>query len=222
MAIKKTKTMGRKAKKVWYPLVAPKLFANQVLGKSLVYTAEQLIDKPITVNLMNLTGDIKSQNINIGFRVQAIRNGQGIADIWSYKIIPAHIKRIVRRKRDKVEDSFILKSKDNIKLRIKPLVLTLNKTSASVRRQLRKKIKTSLVKTFSNLTLEDAIRQILMRKLQSILRKELNKITPIKSCEIRMLGRLSKKSEEKAKVVSVPKEIKLKIPKKEAVKEQKK
>lgn len=209
MASKKTQTIrSRKAKKIWCQVVAPKLFGNQVLGKSYVYEAEQLIGKPLKANLMNLTGDIKSQNINIGFRVLGVKNGQGMADIWSYTIIPAHVKRMVRRKRDKIEDSFILETKDDIKIRVKPLLLTLNKSSAAVRSDIRKTVKDSLARTFKSLTLEEVVRLILMRKIQNTLKKELNKVAPMKSCDIRILERLSNKASEKAKVVVPTKEEK--------------
>ena len=204
MASKNTPTVrSRKAKKVWAQIVAPRLFSNQILGRSHVYETEQLIGKSVKANLMNLTGDIKSQNINIEFRVFGIKNGQGMADIWSYEILPAHVKRIVRRKRDKVEDSFIIETKDNIKLRIKPLMLTLNRSSAAVRTDLRRTAKNSLAKTFKSMVLEDAMRFVLMRKIQNSLKRELSKIAPMRSCDIRVVIRLNKKTSEKAKVVVV-------------------
>ena len=205
-----TRNIGRKTKKVWYPLIAPKLFSNQIIGKTLVYSPEDLMHKPVSINLMNLTGDVKNQNINIGFRVLGVKNGQGLTDLWSYTIIPSHVKRIVRKKLDKIDDSFILQTKDNVKLRVKPLILTLNKTSRKIRKILRKTAKESLAKTFNSFIYEDLIRNILMRKLQNGLSRELRKTTPIKACEIRVLERLSEKDDEKAKVMQIPKETKTK------------
>jgi ribosomal protein S3AE len=205
----------KKAKKIWCPIVAPKMFQSKVLGKSHVYSPEQLIEKPITVNLMNLTGDIKAQNTQIGFRVATAKNGQGLTTIWSYKILPAHVKRLVRRKRDKIDDSFNLKTKDNIKIKIKPLILTLNKTSKAVRRDIRKAAQNSLAKTFAKAELEDTVKMMIMRKLQNTLKRELNKITPIRTCEIRSLARLTEKQKEKAKIITPPKEPKKAKPKSE-------
>lgn len=222
MATENTKILNKKAKKNWYQIVAPKLFADQIIGKSLVHSPENLMNKSISVNLMNLTGDIRSQNINIGFKVLGIKNGQGMTDVWSYKLIPAHVKRIVRRKQDKIEDSFTIKTKDNIKLRIKPLILTLNKTSGAVRAELRRTMKNALAQTFESYTYEDVLRQILMRKLQFNISRELKKITPVKTCELRILERLSQKAEEKAKIIAPIKEIKKKTEKKVAVKKEKK
>ena len=49
-------------KKEWYPILAPKIFQNTVLGETYVYEPEQMVGKGITKNLMNLTNDVKRQN----------------------------------------------------------------------------------------------------------------------------------------------------------------
>ena len=65
------------------------------------------------------------------------------------------------------------------------------------------------------------IRGLLMRKTQNYLRKELNKITPTRSCEIRILTKLTEKQNSKAKVVTVPKEAKKTFTKPKVVVEKK-
>ena len=74
-------------KKEWYPILAPKIFHNEVLGETPVYDTQQMIGKTITKNLMNLTNDVKRQNINIGFKIVGVQNGKAITDIVGYYMV---------------------------------------------------------------------------------------------------------------------------------------
>ncbi len=70
-----------KGKKKWYSIVAPARFDNKPLGDSLVYEPEELIGKRVKVNLMNLTGEIKKQNMSIKFKVTEIKDAMGSAEV---------------------------------------------------------------------------------------------------------------------------------------------
>ncbi len=179
-----------------------------MLGKSYVLNAEQLMDKPVKVNLMELTGDMKNQNINLGFRVMAVKNNEGFAEIWSYELMPAHIRKMVRRKRDKLDDSFVLETKEKMKLIVKPMLLTNTPTTSSVQRDLRREMRNLMIRMFKSLDYEDIIRNIILRKIQNSLIKELNLVTPIRACEIKTLQRISDKSVARYKVLELTKEPK--------------
>lgn len=204
----KVSKASKKGRKLWLPIIAPKLFSNQLLGKSYVLNAEQLMDKPVKVNLMNLTGDMKNQNINMGFRVMGIKNNEGLAEVWSYELMPAHIKKMARRKRDKLDDSFVLETKEKLKLIVKPMLLTNTQTTNSVKRDLRKNLRNLMIRMFKSLDYEDIIRNIIIRKIQNSLKKELNLVTPIRACEIKVLERISDKAVVRYKVLELTKEPK--------------
>ncbi len=204
----KVSKISKKGRKLWLPIIAPKLFSNQLLGKSYVMTAEQLMDKPVKVNLMELTGDMKNQNINLGFRVMGIKNNEGLAEVWSYELMPAHIKKIVRRKRDKLDDSFVLETKERLKLIVKPMLLTNTPTTSSVKKDLRRDLRNLMIRMFKSLDYEDIIRNIIIRKIQNSLKKELNLVTPIRACEIKVLERVSDKAAARYKVLELTKEPK--------------
>lgn len=185
----KTKTLAKVQKKSWYPIIAPDLFNKQFLGKSLVGEPEQLMHKTIATNAMNVTGDMKKQHITITFKVDGIHEGQGTCSVDAYEVNPAYIKRMVRRNKNKLDLSFRAHTKDNVWIRMKPTLLTKNKATGSVCSALHKKTEEFLIKYLRTLTFEEIIHDLLLNKLQNILRAEVKKIYPVKIAEIRMLER---------------------------------
>jgi ribosomal protein S3AE len=216
---------ARKGKKVWCPILAPQLFSNQMLGRSYVYVPEELVGKVVEANLMTLTGDMKNQNINVGFKVMGIKGDQGLTEVWSYTLIPAHIKKLIRRNRDKIDDCFILDTKNGIKTVVKPVILTNSKSSRAIRTDIRKLTRSIMAKYFKEFTFDEIVRDLIIHKLQSIIKKDVNRVTPVKACEIRIFERYiepQKQAEEKTEEEVVIEEVKEEAKPVEEKKERKK
>jgi len=177
--------LEKKRKKAWFQIVAPKLFREQIIGESLVGEAGELKDRCITSNLMALTNDMKGQNINITFRLKEVKNNRAYAEVVGYKMIPTTIRRIVRRGKDKIDDSFVCKTSDGINVRIKILLITRGDTKGSVIRKLRKSSINAICAYAKKTTYENFMSDIVTYRLQRFLRDSVNKIYPLKNCEIR-------------------------------------
>ena len=54
-------------KKIWYKVIAPKIFAQKEIGESYLSDPAKAVGRKLSVNLKELTGNIKSQNVYIGF-----------------------------------------------------------------------------------------------------------------------------------------------------------
>lgn len=175
-------------KKQWYPIIAPKQFDNVVIGETLVYEPQQMLGKALSHSLMNLTNDTKKQNVNIHFKVVQVEGDKAKTSIIGYQIIPSSVKRFVRRNSEKMDISFTCETADNIFLRIKPLVITKADVKGSVAAKLRNSITSFLAKTIKKMTYDELLNELISHKLQSLMRAELNKIYPLKVCEIRYLG----------------------------------
>jgi ribosomal protein S3AE len=188
-------------KKEWYPILAPKIFGSAVLGETYVYEPEQMLGKTITQNLMNLTNDVKRQNINLNFEVVTVQNGKAFTNIVGYNMMQSSVRRLVRRNIEKVNTSFLCKTSDNKNLQIKPLLITRLATKGSVGAKLRKNTQDFLVKYIGAISYDNLINDLVNHKLQNSLRKESNKIYPLRVCEIRSMEivDLEKKKQVKAK-----------------------
>ncbi|MBW3015857.1 hypothetical protein KY330_05535 [Candidatus Woesearchaeota archaeon] len=182
---KKTTASLKLKKKRWVPMVAPKLFNEQVLGESYVVDPDTLIGRKLTMNLMSLTRDVKQQNINIQFEVEGIKGANAVTKIVGYKMIPSAIKRLVRRERSKLEHSYMIKTSDNINLRVKFIILTKSKARSSATRQLLKTAADMLDKKASKTTYDNLIFEIITYKLQRFTRDKLSKIFPVRNFEVK-------------------------------------
>ena len=188
MASKKP-ILKQKTKKKWFPIYAPAVFGSKLIGESHVENSDLLQGKHINMNLSTITGDMKKQNVMVKLRVNKIADGQGQTEVIAMHLVQSFLKRLVRRGRTKVEDSFTAKSKDGQLVRIKPLVITttncVSSTASDIRREAKQWLKEHLKKTgFVNM-----VDEILAFKVQKALKDHLKKVHPIRSVDIRAFKR---------------------------------
>ena len=185
MAKPKPTTTIKRRKKQWYSIHAPKIMNNDFLGETYVYDKEQIPGKRLKLNLSTITGNIKKQNLDISFQVTAITDNKASTTIIGTELTNSYIKRLVRRGRDKIDDSFSVKSKDNKIIRIKPFATTMNRTSQSINSKIRLAIRSLMAKYVKNKNYEEFFFDVMNFNLQKEVKEKLSKIYPVKSFEIR-------------------------------------
>jgi|TARA_Y100000310_G_C20627282_1_gene786637 ribosomal protein S3AE len=179
------------AKKEWYPILAPKLFRNGVLGETHVYEPEKIMGKRLKQNLMNLTNDVKKQGINVSFEVTSVEKDRALTEIIGYKMVQSSIRRFVRRNVGKIDMSFTCSTSDKKKLRIKPLIVTRMAVVGSIATKIRKNAKDYLIKHIGNSTYDVFVGDLINHSLQGTLKKHLSKVYPLRICEIRSMEVIS-------------------------------
>src|SRR3989338_9743107 len=119
-------------KKKWHQIIGPKTFREAVLGETLVAEPQLMLNKTLKINLMNLTHDVKQQNVNIKFQIDEIRGDKAYSRIIGYEVIPATIRRLVRRGKKRVDMSFSCETSDRKSIRIKPMLITKKTMKSSI------------------------------------------------------------------------------------------
>lgn len=183
MAVVKSK----KGKK-WYEIVS-KDFKNQILGETLTDIEKNLVGRKLDVDLLTLTNNPKKQNTRLVFKINNVVQDKANTEIQAYYLINSYVKKIMRKNINKVEDSFLVKTKDG-KVRIKPILLTKSKVSKSIAKSIRKEMKDYLIKESSKLNFSDFLQNVLYDRMQKNLRQKLNKIYPLVVCEFRRVERV--------------------------------
>ncbi|MBU1199665.1 MAG: hypothetical protein KKF46_01285 [Nanoarchaeota archaeon] len=208
-------------KKKWFHVVAPKFFREQVIGDIHLYDSEQMLNRKLTVNMMNLTGNPRNQNVNVMLIIKEIKEGKGMTEILGYEMMPSSVKRIVRRGRTKVSDSVIIATRDNKKVIIKPLLITSRHANKSAANSIRVLARNTLVTYVSKLTYEKLVEEIITFKLQKFLGNTTAKIAPMRNAEIRAFKLVEKEGVGVIKVAKMRKPVKIKEEEKRAVPEKK-
>lgn len=185
MAKKDSKSVLKKKKKTIFTIVAPKILNEVVIGDTYAYNAESLIGRTVEANLMNLTMDMRKQQYKVKFMIVDVDGTTARTKPIAYTMINASVKRLVRRNRDKVDDSFTTYTRDKVFIRIKPLLITLNNVSASIRSALRKSTREYIIKFLEEHNYNTFIRDIISGVFQRELMNFLKKIYPMRTVEIR-------------------------------------
>ncbi|MFH1209605.1 MAG: hypothetical protein V1663_02350 [archaeon] len=177
-------------KKKWYNIMANKDFNNMLIGETTCKDKNQLIGRIVSYNLGQLTRDIKLQNVKVGFKINKVEDNNAYTEIVKYELISSYIKRVVRVGRSRLDDSFICMTKDNVKVRIKVLVLTRNIVQKGLLTNMRKKIREYFSKLLIKDDYEVFLTNLIFYKLQGELRRDLGKVYPVAVCEVRMMVKL--------------------------------
>jgi len=188
-------------KKQWYPIIAPKQFGNAVIGETLVYEPQQMLGKRLRHSLMNLTNDPKKQNINIHFKVVDIEENKAKTNIIGYEIVPSTLKRFIRRASEKIDMSLTCETDDNVFLRVKPLIITRGDVKGVISSKIRDRTINFLTKAVKKMKYDEFINELITHKLQALMRENINKIYPLKVCEIRYAGIEAKEKPQEATTV---------------------
>ena len=175
-------------KKRWVPIISPKVFNSQPLGETHISEYEEAIGKEITVSLMILTGDPQKQTVSLSFKMVGTSNNAIITQPVAYKIAPVAVRKMMRRGKEKVEDSFILTTQDNIKVIAKPILVTKSRAKGAVLTNLRRTLRANLAKIVASNTFETNMVELVMHRLQKTLSDSLRKIYPLSTCELRVFS----------------------------------
>jgi ribosomal protein S3AE len=172
-------------KKVWLPIIAPGLFNNQPVGEIYIDEPQNAIGRKVTVSMMALIGDPQRQNVHITFTITKAENNQLLTTLHGYSIAATAVRKMMRRARDRVDDSFACKTQDGIAVRIKPVLITRAHSKGSVLAALRHQLRLTVVRGIAKLSFQDLMRDLVAHKFQREMQDALRKIYPLQVCELR-------------------------------------
>jgi len=185
-----TRTSEKKAKKrKWYEIVS-KDFNNVVLGEIITKDPASVINRMLKVNLGNLIRDIKLQNVTVTFKIIDSENEKFNTEVYGYNLNSSYIKRIVKVKKTKIDDSFVCESKDKIKVRIKPMIVTRSNINRSLSTLIRKRCMELFKDYVSKNDYNTFFKNLMDRRFGMGFKKTLSKTYPLSVFEVRMMKRL--------------------------------
>ena len=179
-----------KKKKKWVPIVAAKEFNNMEIGETYVEDPNNSIGRTVTINLMALTRDPKKQSNNVTFKITEFKNNVLHTELISISLQTAQLKRTTRKDKTKIEDSFIVDTKDNIKVRFKPILLTKAVTSKSNLSGLRKLTREIVAKHSKNMFYSQFIGDVIFVNIQKAIRNDTKQFYPLASCIIKKVEKV--------------------------------
>jgi len=175
-------------KKIWFKILASKNFGNKEIGETYLVSPEKAVGRTISVNLRELSGSPRDQNVYITFKITNVEGTTLKTTVVGYRLTPGYVKRVVRKNANKVDDYLTLTTKNGDDLIIKSLLVTRNKTQRSTLTHLRAELKKLLAEELNKSDFATFVGNLVNRRVQSGFKKRLGKIHPLKEVAVRVLS----------------------------------
>ena len=144
-------------------------------------TAEELHNKTIKIDL---TRKLRGKGLTMKLRIFNLE-GKLVAFPNHMELTTSYIRRMMRKRTDYVEDSFQARCAD-IRVTIKPLLITRKKVSRAVRRNLRNTAKEFILEYAKEKEYIEFCNDLLEGNLTRALLPKLKKVYPLSFCDLRI------------------------------------
>lgn len=182
--VSKAKSADMKIKKKrWISIVSP-MFNDQVIGDTNVFDIKNALGKNLKINLMTLMGDPRKQNIDILFKTEKLKGDTSvIAEAKGYNVQHPALKKLVRRGKTKIQDSFKCYTGDKKPVIVKSFMLTRFIVNNSVASKIRTRVKQLTVNKVAKTSFEDFVKSIIQTSFQREMKDAMSKIYPLRVME---------------------------------------
>jgi small subunit ribosomal protein S3Ae len=166
MAKARSRTTARKIKdrwkaKNWYNILAPASFDNVTVADTLSDNPDTLINRVTGVSLQDLTNDFRKSHIILYFKIHKIEDNNAHTQFAGHTLTSDYLRRMIRRRRSKVEGVYDVTTKDGAFLRIKPFATTEKRIQNSQKRVIRESMKKTLEDQAKTNTMYEFIQSII-------------------------------------------------------------
>lgn len=179
LAVKKAKG------KEWFIIIAPKIFEEKEIGKTLASEPENLLNKIISLSAVDITNDLNKYYLKFKFRIVKIDGNKAIAEFDGSECLQDYISRMVLRRIRRIDTIQDLKTKDGIAIRVKVLTTISKKATSSIEKTIRDYVSKLVGKEVESLTLDEFLRRMISNELKTKVLKDVRKIYPVRNFEIR-------------------------------------
>lgn len=185
--------MAKKSKgKKWYTIIAPKIFGEVEIGKTIADNPDKLMGRKVSVSLMTLLNDFRKYYIKFKFRVVSVDDDTAKTEFNGSETMRDYISRLVRRRSRRVDTVQDLVTKDGVKIRVKSLAVIPRQVKTSVKDTVRDSIREIIKNEVEKSDMEDFIKRIISDDIKHRILRESSRIYPVRYFEIRKTEVLGK------------------------------
>jgi len=197
-AAKKVKDKWRA--KVWYKIITPESFGSKEIAETPAETPEQVIGRVAETTLYQISGDIKKDYVKLFFKIMKIEGDQAKTIFVGHDVTSDYIRRLVRRRKSRIDAIFPMTTTDGYKIRVKITAIADKRLNSSLKSAIRKKIIEAVQNNGSNLSFYEFVTYMLSEKIVSDIEKNVKPVYNIKKIEIRKSNLLSTPMETNVEV----------------------
>lgn len=170
--------------KSWYTIKTPVNFEDKEIGETPAKDPELLIGRGVEVTMRELTGDFSKQYIKLRFEIDNVAGTVANTKFTGHKTTTDYVRSMIRRGTSRIDASAIVKTKDDRKLKLQVLAVTIRRAKSSQQRYMRKTIEDLLIEAAAERSFDDLVKVCVNGKLASEIYHNAKKIYPLKRVEI--------------------------------------
>ena len=221
MAKARSRAAARKVKdkwkaKTWYNILAPDSFDNVTVSETLSDDSSKLIKRVTEISLQDITNDFRKSHIKLFFEINNVEGSDAHTQFIGHTLTSDYLRRMIRRKRSKIDGVYDVLTRDGARVRIKPFATTDRRIQTSQKKVIRDIMKNTIVKQARASTLSEFIKIVIEGKIGSDIYKSCKKIYPVKRVEVyktQVISQPTTKIEEPKKPKTVKKSAEPEAPK---------
>jgi small subunit ribosomal protein S3Ae len=185
----KGKVVDKWKSKEWYEVLAPAAFENKKVGEVVSSDPDNLVNRIVPIALVEITGRMKPESMyaKILFRITGVKDKRAETEIIGMTLASSYLRALARRRKSVLHDVVDITSKDGRKVRIKTMLVTREKVSTVMKKNVRRELVTKLVAAATERTYYDLIKGIVDDTFLDEIAKSVNKINPVDSLVIKKL-----------------------------------
>ena len=170
--------------KSWYTIKTPVNFEDKEIGETPAKDPELLIGRGVEVTMRELTGDFSKQYIKLRFEIDNVAGEVANTKFTGHKTTTDYVRSMIRRGTSRIDASAVVTTKDDRKIKLQVLAVTIRRAKSSQQRYMRSVIEDLLREAASEKSFDELVKVCVNGKLASEIYHKAKKIYPLKRVEI--------------------------------------
>ena len=170
--------------KSWYTIKTPVNFEDKEIGETPAKDPELLIGRGVEVTMRELTGDFSKQYIKLRFEIDNVAGDVANTKFTGHKTTTDYVRSMIRRGTSRIDASAVVTTKDDRKIKLQVLAVTIRRAKSSQQRYMRSVIEDLLREAASEKSFDELVKVCVNGKLASEIYHNAKKIYPLKRVEI--------------------------------------
>ncbi|MDR1818754.1 MAG: 30S ribosomal protein S3ae [Methanobrevibacter sp.] len=170
--------------KSWYTIKTPTEFGDNDIGETPSRDSDFLIGRRVEVTMRELTGDFSKQYVKLKFEVNNVAGDTANTKFIGHKLTTDYVRSMIRRGSSRIDAPVTITTKDDVKIKLHILAITVRRAKSSQQRFMRESIIKQIQAASKNRTYEDIIESSVNGRLGSEIYHNIKKIYPVKRVEI--------------------------------------
>ncbi|MVT13442.1 MAG: 30S ribosomal protein S3ae [Euryarchaeota archaeon] len=177
--------------KSWYKILTPESLGLKEIAETPAETPEQVMGRVAETTLYNINGDIKKEYVKLYFKVNKIDGNQAFTHFIGHDVTQDYIRRLVRRRRSRIDAIFPVTTSDGYTIRVKITAIADKRINSSLKSAIRKKIIEAVLNNGTKMNFYEFVNYMLSDKIVQDIEKNVKSVYNIKKIEVRKSNLLS-------------------------------